>query len=993
MHHIFPGFVCRVAGLPENYFQKLKSENILKFVEELSNLDTFITEKKSFISNLLHNLISNIENSDARNNLLKIRRKVFNLKKLNNEEIFEFLPEDIRGEYLILLELVQKREVAYFNIQVKYKADLSKIRKEFKKQINNQDFQKGLLISSKVLFDSQSAYINSNNSSQNRKHDQIEKGLLRYYSRMVMKATPFGTFCSIIPGQIKESAANGFKPFSFTSDPSLKESIILINKGLYAAILNHITKRQAIKKKLELELNQTISNDGNVFVYLTSIEEKEIFQRLESNEVLELFVKELNKYKKVVFESLIKLVCELEELEASEDEAEQYIDKLIEIGFLRFKIGIPEQQVDWVEPLCTILKGIEDEHAEKIFLLLNQLSDGIKSYKNIHVDKRVALLKEMDNLLKSNFEEMEIKTNLKADLPFYEDATSNSTFILPGKIFKDLSGDLSDFILLTRKVAYPRTEHISMRHFFDTHYKDDRQEIPLLKFYEDYYKEHYKEHLEKQQKLQAGHKDEELKKYNVSNPFDLEVVKKIQNGQTNLRNLIIQKWIDNLEGDKININKQEIENALNDVPEASDNSISASIFAQVIVPSDYDKNKLIIPNGKYLLGYGKYFSRFLRLLSDEIQEQLITENNSMSEDIIAEISGDANFNANLHPPLIKYEISYPTSEVGLAEIQLNCNDLVVIRKVSDQNALQIKHKPSDRIVQPVDLGFLNPMMRPPLFQLLSKFTTALNFSVQIPDKPEIFKTKSNEAGSEDAKRQEGNLVHEETTPKDKVEDQGKEKTPEKIIYRPRILYNDVIVLSRKTWIIPFSLLPAIGNNESETDYFIRVNKWRIENNIPEEVYVRIHPLPLQQQPKTENKSEPKKDEPEETKNETVEKKEEQKDSESKSEAVEKKDAELKTQIQENTQKKTTKMSRDFYKPQYIDFLNPLLVNLFGKLTVNLKNFSVTIEERYPGKSQLPEYEGKYYSTEQIFQMNFSNVNNPSVSENKEEVTNEGRIRL
>ena len=972
---LFPGFVCRVAGLQEGCTQELKLNNSIFSSDQLLHLEDLITKKKNLLSDIIYDLIAKIDRQENRNALLTIRRKIFNLKKIDEDDLNNFFSQEAAALHKELFERVQTRKNILTEIEQNYKTELIKIRSAFKKQIQDEDFQKGLLISSKVLYDSQNVYFNSHPANLNRKQEQIERGLLRYYSRMVMKATPFGTFCSIIPGQINNNGSNGFKSYRFTADPSQKSSLVLINKGLYAAILNHIINRKEIKKKLKLELNQTISINENTFVYLTSINDKEIFQRLESNEVLELFVTELKRLNSITFENLVKLVCSLEELEASEEEAEQYIDKLIEIGFLKFKIGIPEQQVDWVEPLCEILKNIKDEHAEKIHSLLSQLQEGIKSYKDFRVAERAGLLKKMDGLLKSNFEEMEIKTNLKADLPFYEDATSDSTFILSDKLFEELKESLSDFILHTRKVAYPRTEHISMRHFFDIHYKENNDEIPLLKFYEDYYKEHFKEHLEKQQKIQAGNKDEELKKYNVSNPFDLEIIKKIQTAQSNLRNLITQKWIDNLDAEEININKDEIAQTLSGVPDSYDDAASASIFAQIVIPAGKEKSRWIIPGGKYLLGYGKYFSRFLRLLSDDIQEKLIDENNSLSADIIAEISGDANFNANLHPPLVKYEISYPTSEVGLAEVQLNCNDLIVIKNPNDNNSLQIKHKPDGKIVQ------------------LSKFTAPSNFSIQIPEKPEMNKIKNKENENEAAGRQESNLVKEEKPDKDN----DKEKDKEKIVYRPRILYDDVIVLSRKSWIIPFSLFPSINNNENDVDYFIRVNKWRIENNIPEEIYIKIHPLPLPQQPpkteKTENKTEEKKDEAGETKTEAVEKKDEQKDPEVKSEAVEKNDAELKTQTQENVQKKTTKMSRDFYKPQYIDFLNPLLVNLFGKLTVNLKNFSVTIEEKYPDKSQMPEYEGKYFSTEQIFQMNFSNVNNPTVSENKEEFTNEEGIRL
>ena len=622
MEYIFPGFVCRVAGLPEKNFQKMRAVRTSTTINKLIEYNSLIAEKKNTLSDLIYQCISATDEQEKRNALLKLKRKIFNLKKVDISALKSLTSEKIAREYEELGRFLRKKKEILVELNKSYNKELNEIRTEFKNLIANQDFQKGLLISSKILFDSQQSYINSGNKNLTRKQEQIERGLLRYYSRMVMKATPFGTFCSITPGQIKNLESNGFSPFSFTSNPSIKESMMLINKELYPAILTHITKNQQIKKTLRLELNQTISIDENIYVYLTAIQEKEIFQRLEKNEVLELFVDELNKHKAITFENLIELVCGLEELEATEEEAEHYIDRLIEIGFLRFKIGIPEQKVDWVEPLCDILKDINDEHAKKLYSLLTQLVKSIDLYKYSTVEERSKLLDEMDILLKENFEEMKIETNLKANLPFYEDASSDSTFVLPDYYCRELTDKMSDFIFLTRKIAYPRTDHISMRHFFDTHYIDEFEEVPLLKFYEDYYKEHYKEHLEKQQKIQAGYKDEELKNYNVSNPFNLEVIKKIQDAHTGLRNLLIQKWIDNPDSDELNISKKEIENEIIDVPNLPAGSISASIFSQIVVPSDKNNSRVIMPGGKYLLGFGKYFSRFLRLLSEEIQEQL-----------------------------------------------------------------------------------------------------------------------------------------------------------------------------------------------------------------------------------------------------------------------------------------------------------------------------------------------------------------------------------
>jgi hypothetical protein len=44
------------------------------------------------------------------------------------------------------------------------------------------------------------------------------------------------------------------------------------------------------------------------------------------------------------------------------------------------------------------------------------------------------------------------------------------------------------------------------------------------------------------------------------------------------------------------------------------------------------------------------------------------------------------------------------------------------------------------------------------------------------------------------------------------------------------------------------------------------------------------------------------------------------------------------------------------KPQYVDFRNPLLVDLFSRMTENLETFQVILEERLPGRDHLIRWE-------------------------------------
>ncbi len=965
MVKIQDGFICRLAGTPGNKFNNSKLEKSYKFYSKLRENKEYINLLKNEISDLLFTEISLATSQNKKNKLIKIRRMVYKLKEIDPVDLGICHNELVNDRYNELLKTLRRIKTLEKEYEAIFNNELSKIRKEFKEILNNEDFQKGLLISSKTLFNSQAIYNRTNLAKLKRKEEQIERGLLRYYSRMSMKATPFGTFCSIIPGEFinnEKSSTNKKSLAELDKEPTYKTSLITINKGLYGSIKNYITNNKKLKNYLPVQLNQTIKRDNGKLVYLTSQKENEIFQHLEDNAVLALFTEKLEAYESLLFIELVNLVCSFDELETSREEAESYIDKLVEIGFLRFKLNIPEQLVDWVEPLVDLLNDIDEPEAIKIKNMLISIDININKYMNANVKKRENLLKEIDDEVKRTFEEMGIECQLKADLPFYEDATTNSKMIIDKNHLKSSLDKFTKFIQITRRLARPRTENISLRHFFDNHYGNEKKEIPLLKFYEDYYREHYKEHLEKQKKIQRNQQDDELKDYDFVNPFKLEIISKIQNASKNTRKIINDKWILD-DKSVISISLNELIECYKDIPATTNTSNSSSIFLQLIIPrKESMKEQLFIPNGTYLLGFGKYFSRFLRLLSEELQQNIYRENNSVSDELIAEISGDANFNANLHPPLLKHEISYPTSEVGIAEKQIKCEELVVIPDPEDEYALRLKQKNSGKFVIPLDLGFLNPLMRPPLFQLIAKFTPPSSFTIPIPeipifDKNTIIKNNS-ERKNDDLSELNPNLK-------------------QKIIFRPRIVIEDEIVIARKCWFILKPLFPEINNNESASEYFLRLTEWREENNIPEEVYVKIKPLPMQ---KPQNKTNAKHDEKTRLVNDKADKVNRAIKQEMGNESEEKDQYSIKddndnseksnTIFKERNKNKQIKRSRDFYKPQYINFLNPLYVNLFGKLTVNLTNFLVTLEERYPCKEHLPEFNGNYYANEQIFQINF-----------------------
>ena len=66
-------------------------------------------------------------------------------------------------------------------------------------------------------------------------------------------------------------------------------------------------------------------------------------------------------------------------------------------------------------------------------------------------------------------------------------------------------------------------------------------------------------------------------------------------------------------------------------------------------------------------------------------------------------------------------------------------------------------------------------------------------------------------------------------------------------------------------------------------------------------------------------------------------------------------------------------SRDYHKPQFVDFASPLLVRLFGRLHGSLPQFVVILEECFPSPDDLPVAQGLPYATELILQLAFPAV--------------------
>jgi hypothetical protein len=928
--YFYKWFICRIGGLPVNLMECLKFTN---FNKAHKNYIAYVNVFNSLVNSLnayLFDLIHLEDNMQVRSKLIDLKRKINKHKNifekdvecLNNNELINKLKN-----YIDLLDVISKIKK---DLNIIYNYESKSIRSKFKNILIEEDFQKGLLLSSRQLFDMQKHYINT--KDDNGRTAQIERGLMRYFSRTAMKATPYSTFCTVILGSFENIVLN--KQSYLMADPLMKKSILKINKDLFALIKDYVKADKELKYELFLKLNKNYEKAEGYYKYLTEINHKEVFQKLRHTPLLEIIETNLRNVYKIKYLSFIQVVAEKFNYEVSKEEIVIYLDKLIEIGFIRIGFEIPEQEMEWVSPLIEFLKSTQNPKAYIIIRALTSIIEQINTYSNHLSKERSIILENMYAILNDMVEQLNIERPIFTTSLVYEDATSNGKVHLPINSTSKIVENVIKYISLTRKVAYLREEQANMRYFFDTFYSKSESKVGLMQFYEDYSRNHIKPHASKIQKHNDPEKSREESDYNTNNPFNMVLINTIHQVRSNISKLIGDKHRINPNASIINISYEELKKITDECPDISSEAYSYTIFSQILLPDKNDDElKLVMPNGLYLPGFGKYYSRFLYLFDSSVKNAIYDDNGKMSCNIIAEISGDDDFNANMHPSLLKYEIEYPTYDGGLCEIPLDCKKITVEVDENDPNKLCLKYIPLDKIIIPIDLGFMSPNMRPLLFQILSKMSPTQSFSIAFPE--EEMKNEKNDPINGLKIENPGEIKCDKENPK--IE------SSLKILYRPRVVFENNIIISRRTWKIPKPLLPQLSKDESSFDFYLRVNSWIEDNNIPDEVFVSI--LPIWDDNLLNIKDY-------ESKNNIV--KQNKKDEDN---------ANINGFLIRNTN------SRDYHKPQYIDFKNPILVDLFSKISVGLNNCTMTIEERYPDKMQLLNYNGKYYASEQIFQVN------------------------
>ncbi len=901
---VFPHVLIRVAGLPFENLKDLDLKGSIAILHQLLDCRKEILSIKEAVCDELYRSISLTSDMAIRMPLIKLKRDVFNRRGISREQ-FRFASDHVsaQGQHFLrrqwdLEELERKSMAALLQT---YSVEIDQLRANLYATCQNSDFQQGLLLSSQSLFESIRSTFPQRPTSAKRTHDRDE-GLIKYLSRVTGKTSPFSSFTSVSFADIHDhdgpsSSLRSKEIIRFADPRMLRRSHVRLNNHLFRFLQDILARRIDTLEWLCIRLNPSLRLENDQYHFLTNSDNIESFQSVATDDVLSLIEKLLrDSDQRVRYGQLFQFLAEQISLERS-FQLHSYLKDLIGFGFLEIDWGISGIDPNWDIALSEKLSEMpETIHlASSIVEILRTARVQIEEYQLSPISERPRLLNQLHERFGALSQELEFSDEELSDgnqreegSPTFKRATSKEfAFSVEDILYEDTAVyskatvdrdsinkivDLLNRLVRATGILAPNyAERKKLGSFFDRKY-GERKVVPLLTFYEDYYRDIKKSDPNTLQGDELGSLIGSERPLNVEKPIAKRWLESVSES-------VLSRITDDCTEIHIverDIAKANAEFGLDTSNEVGSWAVMAHLFSE---PSSADRSDVWCVVNNLIPGFGKMTSRFLHMFEGSITDRFRKHNEMIAgEGIFAEINDASYLNVNIHPPLMPVEITIPCGNNSFpAENQISVSDICV-KRITDKQDLELIEKRSNRRVYPFDLGFQGYGGRSELFQLLSKFSLA--------EIPLIFLLVDEIRESYLARTQHAYLL-------------------------PRVIFEEVIVLQRRAWIFPKDRVPSRHSSDDDCSFLVRVNEWRINEGIPENVFMFV----LQLGKKNELAAED-----------------------------------------------FQRFKTDDYKPQFISFSNPFLIRLFGKLIARASK-TIKIEEMLPEHDSLDSYDGHKYAIE------------------------------
>ena len=857
---IFPYALVRYAAMPFSTLEALHMPGVEAFTAQQAQLQKTLQQQQQTLCDQLYTAIQAQEDHKQRQHLLQLKREVYNGKHLTGAELekVDAVKEPVIYAALqAYLQTLHQMAAARQAWELGFDQALISHRKQLQQCTQNELLRSGILLSSPVLYTQLDSFAAADASAFRNRELKNEYSLLRYITRMAGKTSPFSTFTCTGTGTLDDALDHYYSPGA----PENIRSSIRLHNGLFSYIRSLMIHHPVLNEILSIRLNVTATVQEEQLHFLVNYFNVEAFQRLPARNLpLWLFQFLREQAAPVTMSALIDTLCK-HIPDTDRATIKDFLLKLAAAGFLETGIGCSGVDPDWDAAFMHFLSA-HTQHTAVAGLqqLLQALRDRKLMYAGASSTQRYQLLQETATMLNQGLnvlqEEAGLPTTTDLKQPadnipagataaafevnrfqarsftpqdiFYEDTGTPVNNPLPAAGVQAFINKAERLCALLGTKDALLEERQRMRNFFLQHYGISQQ-VPITAFYHAYY-------LHEKKQAQAQKQERPA----MELPDGLQLA--IAPAQVSMRSTLTA---DHTAG------------------------YSRGMFVQFYNSMQNGKPALHGIINALLPGMGKVAGRFLHLLDPAVADSFKEWNAAIyPHHRMIELNDGSTFNANIHPPLLPYEICMPggnnnypqEAQVSLQHIQVKYNP--------EKDLLALYHTPDGKEIYAYDLCLESFYNRSHFYQLLAHF----NPEQRLPLRQLILAADRQYAAAH--------------PPQEDVQ------------LKPRITFEEQVVLRRKGWLVKTAAIPAPENGETNAAYFVRLHEWRQQHGLPAHVFIFLRSpyIPI-------------------------------------------------------VPGETTKLQRDDYKPQYICFDQPLLVGLFRKLLARAGAYCY-LEEMLPHAEHL-----------------------------------------
>ncbi|MFI1225755.1 MULTISPECIES: lantibiotic dehydratase [unclassified Streptomyces] len=815
-----PAFLLRMAGLPVDDVRALRCPDSRRWADDV--LDT--TEQLALLAgkagDQLHGLIGGSDDEPLRRALLKLRRDVFNNRlpdpaaaenALARVQALDPAAARALADWLTGRRALDERRSAGAGLLAD---ETGRSRAELARLAGHERLRKGLLLASPTLdaqLDGYRRKASDAGARPDRKQRKIERSLLSYVYRTACKTSPFSTFTGVAPGAF--GGSDGLR-VRVAEEWRTQVRLNVVALGRLAdAVIADPARRADLPLALASGWGRdddrvryvrrwVTAGDDDTAVTFDAVKDRLFFLRRSGT--LERLLGLFEERGTLRYGELAAWLEQ--DRGAAREECEQYLGALLDVGMVQ--VPCLRTEVHDIDPLRAFqgaLRGLERPWADGLADRLEEPAAQAARFADAAPDERRALLESVRAALRTVQEE-ELGA-ARAKVPqtlLYEDAAVGAGDG-PGVVLDpDAWGELASGPLAAVERVLPAfdltlPQRITFQGFFLARYGRGGRCDDLLKLVHDFHEDFFDQYMT----FTASRTPYDADGTYVPevNWLGLERLRALDTARRTFTARMAGLWEAAEPGAaEIRLDDAFLDAVAGELDGVAPRFAPMSHHVQI---ADRPGDPLVVLNRSYG-GVSFSFSRFTQLF-DGLDDQLLTEADALVPEgaVLAEVTGGpVTSNLNLHARLIPYEIVCPGERGTLdPEFRIALDDLYLEHDI-EADRLVLRSVRLDREVIPVYLGYLVPLALPELprtLLLLSPTSMApLNVWAGVP----------------------------EGEPRGGVSG------------RPRVRHGS-LVLSRRSWSAPATVLPLHRPGAPEDGWFLDWHAFRRTHGLPDRVFATV----------------------------------------------------------------------------------------------------------------------------------------------------------